>query len=170
MPSSCRSRVRPPSMWSSECSGAAGALAPCPTAASCWDGVGEGWAPAYPVLPAPECSSPCFASGPGQPGAHPAAGRPLWVLAKQAVVVGSARGCWAQQKAIDTAVSPLRLRSIWDRASSLHPKKAASSPRAVIGDILEAHPSPCQQAQQDVTPSPWLTEGLGFCEDKEEAR
>lgn len=111
MPSSCRSRVRPPSMWSSECAEPTGAPAPCPTAASCRDGVGEGWAPAYPTLPAPGCGSPCFASGPGQPGAHPAAGRPLWVQAKQAVVVGSAWGCWAQQRVIGTAVSTLRLRS-----------------------------------------------------------
>ena len=38
MPSSCRSRVRLPSMVSSEGSGSAGTLASCPAAASCWEG------------------------------------------------------------------------------------------------------------------------------------
>lgn len=37
MPSSCRSRVRPPSMWSREGSAPAGTPAPCPVAASCRD-------------------------------------------------------------------------------------------------------------------------------------
>ena len=40
MPSSCRSRVRLPSILSSEGSGSAGTPAPCPTAASCQEG---GW-------------------------------------------------------------------------------------------------------------------------------
>lgn len=49
MPSSCRSRVRLPSMLSREGSGSAGAPAPCPATTSCreggWQGLGEGRAP-----------------------------------------------------------------------------------------------------------------------------
>lgn len=57
MPSSCRSRVRLPSMLSSEGLGSPGTPSPCPTATSCqeggWRGPDEGWVRARPPTSLP---------------------------------------------------------------------------------------------------------------------
>lgn len=51
-----------------------------------------------PRLLAQGQGSPCSVSGPGRPGAHPAARRPPWVGERGAAALGLARGCWTWQR------------------------------------------------------------------------